>query len=342
MIDTCEPDRSVDHGDFNPPCSCAEENLTKNTEAAGAVCDSDVRRLILDEATDVTIQLPMGACEGPSLITKSWTQLDDTIIQCTMPPGTAIGSSEDEDSDAASDEGEDEDEVSEEEDGHEASEEEIEDEEGHDEDHDEEDPDDEDHNEEDPEDEEYSEVSEEEEDGQSASEEEEEEGEDGYEEGEIEDEDSEEAHSEEDPDEEDGYEDSNQAEDLDDEEDNNESLDEEHPDDEMEEEVSEDEDDNTEAAGRARVSTVGAAPSQSCHLTCWDDSDTCQSAIVTTCENYFNGCQSECYDAEAAGDIAEDELSTCVDEWCMNDKQLCYNEAQTRCQNRRRDCLLHC
>ena len=97
LIDTCEPDRNVEAGAFNPPCSCAEENLTKNTEMAGAVCDSDVRRLILDEAIDVTPLLPAGQCQGATLIQKSWNQLADSTIQCTLDPGTPINFDEEED-----------------------------------------------------------------------------------------------------------------------------------------------------------------------------------------------------------------------------------------------------
>jgi len=101
LIDTCQPDRTVAIGAFNPPCSCAEENLTKNTQMAGAVCDSDVRRLILDEATDVTPVLPAGSCQGATLIQKSWTQLTDNTFQCTLPPGNFGEESADEDGDEA-------------------------------------------------------------------------------------------------------------------------------------------------------------------------------------------------------------------------------------------------
>lgn len=91
MIDTCEPDRAVDAGAFNPPCSCAEEHLTENTDLASAVCDSEVRRLILDEATDVAAELPAGSCQGANLIAKSWTEVADGTYQCTLPPGSFIG-----------------------------------------------------------------------------------------------------------------------------------------------------------------------------------------------------------------------------------------------------------
>jgi len=44
------------------------------TSPSGSVCDSDVRRFIVDEATDVVNILPLGPCVDDSeLIPKSWT-----------------------------------------------------------------------------------------------------------------------------------------------------------------------------------------------------------------------------------------------------------------------------
>ncbi|CAJ1956119.1 unnamed protein product [Cylindrotheca closterium] len=97
LIDTCQPDQNIDIGE-DLPCSCAEEKLTKNTEMAGAVCDSDIRRLVMDEAIPdiVTGRLSFGAssnCQEDGsaktnlLIAKSWTHLPDDIIQCTPPVG---------------------------------------------------------------------------------------------------------------------------------------------------------------------------------------------------------------------------------------------------------------
>jgi len=93
LIDTCEPDRTWEAGSYNPPCSC-DEKLTENTQATGALCDSEVRRLVIDEATDVTNQLPMGSCQGPDLIQKSWTEMTDGLLRCTLPPGISIDDEE--------------------------------------------------------------------------------------------------------------------------------------------------------------------------------------------------------------------------------------------------------
>merc|ERR1712232_587770 len=40
--------------------------------ASGGACDSDVRNLVLDEATDVVNALPRGGCNG-NVIEKSWS-----------------------------------------------------------------------------------------------------------------------------------------------------------------------------------------------------------------------------------------------------------------------------
>lgn len=311
LIDTCEPDRSVPAGEFNPPCTCAER-LTENIQAAGAVCDSDVRRLIIDEATDVTSQLPMGSCEGPNLIPKSWTQLTDGTIQCTMPPGASNGS---EDGDATGDGDEDAAGASDEEDGGEAP-----DGEDGDEATDEEDADDDIGSEEGDEegaisgdgDEDAAFASDEEEGGEEPSEEEGN-GSEASEEGEAsgDEEASDEGESEEE---------------------------EEEPEDEEIDEF-EDEEDPEDGLETARL---GNSPSQSCHLTCMDNFDTCQSLIMTTCERYFDACKTECHEEEATGGIAQDELATCLDEWCMEDKDVCYHEAGTRCQRRRTNCLRKC
>jgi len=300
--------------------------LTKNTQVAGAVCDSDVRRLIIDEATDVTSQLPMGSCEGPTLIPKSWTQLNDSTIQCTMPPGTIDDESEDgdedggatedsdEDSAAASDEEPGEGQASDEGDSIEASGEEEEEASGDGEEFDDE--------------EGSSDGGEASNEGDSneASEEEEEEEEEGSSDGE---EASDEGETEE-------------EEDSNDEGEENifDNEDEEDSEDEVESEEEEFDESEEEPFSLVRGSNLGN--SQSCHLTCMNSFNICQSSITAKCETYFEACKSECHEAEAIGEIAEDELSTCLDEWCMDDKDICYSEAETRCQRRRTNCLRKC
>lgn len=86
----------------NPDCGCTPNLtntnfLTPNTEKAGYVCDSDVRSLILDEATDVTNSLPMGSCQGPTLIPRSWDQITDGLFSTCDPYGDFPDDSDDED-----------------------------------------------------------------------------------------------------------------------------------------------------------------------------------------------------------------------------------------------------
>lgn len=84
IITNCPVIRDGEPG-YNPPCNCAEDFLTPNNQASGAVCDSDVRSLILDEPTDVVNSLPRGTCNSPSpIIQKSWTT--DPPLTCSPPP----------------------------------------------------------------------------------------------------------------------------------------------------------------------------------------------------------------------------------------------------------------
>jgi len=83
------PDQEV--GNYNPPCGCTPREgnndfLTWNFDLAKEVCDSDVRRLIINEAIDVTDTLPLGTCQGPELIPKSWDQLSEDIFQSECSP----------------------------------------------------------------------------------------------------------------------------------------------------------------------------------------------------------------------------------------------------------------
>ena len=90
IIDNCELDSSEDFG-YNPPCACTPDSdesnfLTAVEDVAGPVCDVDVRELIIDEATDVVNTLPVGSCEGPPLIPKSWDQITDDLFDCQATP----------------------------------------------------------------------------------------------------------------------------------------------------------------------------------------------------------------------------------------------------------------
>eukprot|EP00529_Nitzschia_sp_RCC80_P019978 CAMPEP_0113478220 /NCGR_PEP_ID=MMETSP0014_2-20120614/20635_1 /TAXON_ID=2857 /ORGANISM="Nitzschia sp." /LENGTH=420 /DNA_ID=CAMNT_0000371387 /DNA_START=713 /DNA_END=1972 /DNA_ORIENTATION=+ /assembly_acc=CAM_ASM_000159 len=82
IINGCgfDPDQEID--EYNPPCGC-DEFLTPNTNVALPMCESDVRRLIIDESTSNMNSLPQGEClPSPSaLIPKSWT---------TNPPITVV------------------------------------------------------------------------------------------------------------------------------------------------------------------------------------------------------------------------------------------------------------
>jgi len=70
IIDNCQVNHDVTN--YNPPCDCTEEFLSTNFVASGAVCDTDVRNLVIDEATDVVNKLPRGSCKG-DIIPKSWS-----------------------------------------------------------------------------------------------------------------------------------------------------------------------------------------------------------------------------------------------------------------------------
>ena len=71
IIDNCQV--IGDGSSYNPPCNC-DQFLTENVDVGGQVCDSDVRKLIINEPTDVVTSLPRGTCQGPPLIEKSWSQ----------------------------------------------------------------------------------------------------------------------------------------------------------------------------------------------------------------------------------------------------------------------------
>mmetsp|Transcript_7869 Transcript_7869/g.12305 ORF Transcript_7869/g.12305 Transcript_7869/m.12305 type:complete len:758 (+) Transcript_7869:75-2348(+) len=124
IIENCPAQESDDTR--NPPCSCVAgfdgtDFLTANQQAAGTICDADVRRLILDEAIDTTNMLPIGGCDG--LIPRSWDQLYDGIFNsCDPLSGWEAPSEDSEEEEESDDEGS-------EEDGDEEEEEEFNDEE---------------------------------------------------------------------------------------------------------------------------------------------------------------------------------------------------------------------
>jgi hypothetical protein len=350
IIDNCEPDRNFEAGDFNPPCGCTPDDgsnfLTANTQVAGSVCDSDVRKLIIDEATDVTNQLPSVACEGSPLIAKSWSQLDDSVFECRSPPSGSGGGSADENADEPEDEMEDETEEGDsfEGDGGSADEasDELEDETENDGGSEEEASDemedaDFDSFEEDggSEDEASDEMEDEtEEDGGSeeeASDEMEDADFDSFEEdGGSEDEASDEL---EDETEEDGGSEEEASDEMEDadfdsfEEDGG-------SEDEAEDEVEEEDSSDFERAS--------SATNKGCDLVCWDQFQRCETSIDQTCETYYGACKNECFEAVEEGDIDADELDTCLNEWCMEDKEGCYDEAQARCDHIRQSCVRNC
>ena len=74
---------------FYSDCTAGEDEqtfLTPKVDPPGAVCDNAVRRLIINEATDVTTSLPKDACQGPPLIPKSWDTVTSDLYSCEAPP----------------------------------------------------------------------------------------------------------------------------------------------------------------------------------------------------------------------------------------------------------------
>lgn len=87
IIDFCpfDPDQGI--GEYNPPYDCTpgeESNasfLTVNENIPAPMCNIDVRRLIIDEATDIATSLPRGTCQGPDLIPK-WDTFNADLFAC--------------------------------------------------------------------------------------------------------------------------------------------------------------------------------------------------------------------------------------------------------------------
>jgi len=83
IIAGCPPHTTTRSTGFNPPCRCTEDFLTPNKKVARTMCDDDVRKLMIDEATDVTGPLlPRGTCQGPALIERSWNKLKPGLYGC--------------------------------------------------------------------------------------------------------------------------------------------------------------------------------------------------------------------------------------------------------------------
>jgi hypothetical protein len=307
IIDKCEPNRNFGAGDFNPPCGCTPDDgsnfLTANTQVAGSVCDSDVRKLIIDEATDVTNQLPSVACEGSPLIAKSWSQLDDSVFECRAPPSGSGGGSADENADEPEDELEDETVEGDSFEGDGGSEDEASDE---------------------------LEDETEEDDGseEEASDEMEDVDFDSFEEdGGSEDEASDEM---EDETEEDGGSEEEASDEME-----NADFDSFEEDGGSEDEAS----DEVEEEDSSDFERGSPATNKGSDLACWDQFHRCETSIDQTCETYYGACKNECFEAVEEGDIDGDELDTCLDEWCMEDKEGCYDEAQAHCRHIRQSCI---
>jgi len=80
-------------GEYNPECGCTDPEqgfLTENENIAGTVCDADVRRLVIDEATNTTASLPLGSCQGAPLEDKTWDAVTDGLFE-TCYRGNAAG-----------------------------------------------------------------------------------------------------------------------------------------------------------------------------------------------------------------------------------------------------------
>ena len=94
VIDHCPIEGDRESG-YNPPCDCEQFLTPNNNEAERAVCDDEVKYLILNEDTDVVSTLPRGSCEGSSIVPKSWDvnppfRLDD---KCQKSEEVSINSS---------------------------------------------------------------------------------------------------------------------------------------------------------------------------------------------------------------------------------------------------------
>ena len=118
VIDECEViDPNQPLGEINPATGCTPQTedprfLTESDFANDSVCDTDVQRLIIDEATDAVPSLPIGSCNG-EVIPKSWDLLSQSLFLGTCdfdePYSVDIGDSGSEDGDSGSEDGDDDD-----------------------------------------------------------------------------------------------------------------------------------------------------------------------------------------------------------------------------------------
>lgn len=79
-----------------------------------------------------------------------------------------------------------------------------------------------------------------------------------------------------------------------------------------------------------------------CEDFCWEIFYTCETQSDQTCETYFEECEDDCIEAEEGGDIDEDELDLCIEEWCFEDKEFCHQKGDRQCFRQRRRCIRHC
>ena len=69
IIDNCKCEGGEDY--YNPSCT-RDEFLERNNVATQALYDSDTRRLIIDETTEIVTELPRGTRKG-QIIPKTWS-----------------------------------------------------------------------------------------------------------------------------------------------------------------------------------------------------------------------------------------------------------------------------
>lgn len=78
---------------YNPYCEClhtedganalpSDITIRPREFAPEPMCESDVRRLILDEPTHSLSELPRGTCQGAELKDRSYTNLDNSLFAC--------------------------------------------------------------------------------------------------------------------------------------------------------------------------------------------------------------------------------------------------------------------
>lgn len=82
IMNTCQP-QPQGVNEYNPPCDCTPESLEDegtydggltSNEASAQICDSDIKRMIVDEDFDQISTLPVygGSCQGEPMIERTW------------------------------------------------------------------------------------------------------------------------------------------------------------------------------------------------------------------------------------------------------------------------------